>query len=186
MAGMVEGLLEYARLGRITVEYQPVPLMPLVQGVVAHLRAEHPLRDIAWDIESDLPVARGDPMMLAQLFAYLLENALKFTVRTAQARVEIGWTMSEQGVRTFHVRDNGIGFDLQKAPNLFVMFQRQHHSMDYDGLGTGLALAQRIVERHGGRIWCETAPGQGCSFLFTLPFENEDVGDSRFGAVDDL
>jgi len=186
MAGMVEGLLEYARLGRITVDYQPVPLMPLVQGVVAHLRAEHPLRDIVWDIESDLPVARGDPMMLAQLFAYLLENALKFTARTAQARVEIGWTMSEQGVRTFHVRDNGIGFDLQKAPNLFVMFQRQHHSMDYDGLGTGLALAQRIVERHGGRIWCETAPGQGCSFLFTLPFENEDVGDSRFGAVDDL
>ncbi len=186
MAGMVEGLLEYARLGRITVEYQPVPLLPLVQGVVAHLRAEHPLRDIAWDIESDLPVARGDPMMLAQLFAYLLENAVKFTGRTAQARVEIGWTVSEQGVRTFHVRDNGVGFDLQRAANLFVMFQRQHHSMDYDGLGTGLALAQRIVERHGGRIWCETAVGQGCSFLFTLPFEGEEAGDSRFGAVDTL
>ena len=186
MAGMVEGLLEYARLGRIAVDYQAVPLMPLVQGVVAHLRAEHPLRDIAWDIESDLPVARGDPMMLAQLFAYLLENAVKFTGRTEQARVEVGWTVSEQGVRTFHVRDNGTGFDLQKAANLFVMFQRQHHSMDYDGLGTGLALAQRIVERHGGRIWCETAPGQGCCFLFTLPFESEEVGDSRFGAVDDL
>jgi PAS domain S-box-containing protein len=186
MAGMVEGLLEYARLGRIAVDYQAVPLMPLVQGVVAHLKAEHPLRDIAWDIESDLPVARGDPMLLAQLFAHLLENALKFTGRTPQARVEIGWTVSDQGVRTFHVRDNGVGFDLQKAANLFVMFQRQHHSMDYDGLGTGLALAQRIVERHGGRIWCETAVGEGCTFLFTLPFEVEEVGDSRFGSVDEL
>lgn len=186
MAGMVEGLLEYARLGRITVEYQPVPLMPLVQGVVAHLKGEYPLREIAWDIEPDLPVARGDPMLLAQLFAHLLENAVKFTGRTAQAHIEIGWTVSEQGVRTFHVRDNGVGFDLQKAANLFVMFQRQHHSMDYDGLGTGLALAQRIVERHGGRIWCETAVGEGCTFLFTLPFEGEDAGDSRFGSVDDL
>ena len=83
----------------------------------------------------------------------------------------MGWQVSPVEGRTFYIHDNGVGFDLEKAHNLFVMFQRQHHSMDYEGNGTGLALSQRIIERHGGRIWAETAPDQGCTFFFTLPFE---------------
>ena len=171
MAQMIEGLLEYARLGRAPLDVQTVPLAPLVQGVAAHLKTEHPERAIEWHIESDLPVVRGDPMLLAEVFANLLDNAVKYTQREPQAEIRVGWTVSPAGVRTFYVRDNGVGFDLEKANNLFVMFQRQHHSMDFDGIGTGLSLTRRIIERHGGRIWCETAPGQGCTFYFTLPFE---------------
>lgn len=171
MSHMIEGLLEYARLGRVTLESQPVPLAPLLEGVIAHLKMENPDRKIEWVIEEDLPVVRGDAMLLAQAWGNLLNNSVKYTRTREAAHIEVGWKVNPVGGRTFFVRDNGVGFDLEKAHNLFVMFQRQHHSMDFDGTGTGLALSQRIVERHGGRIWAETAPDEGCTFFFTLPFE---------------
>lgn len=171
MSLMIEGLLEYARLGRVAIESQPVPLSPLVEGVVSHLKQENPTRQIAWVIDPDLPVVRGDAMLLAEVFGNLLNNAVKFTRTRPQAEIKVGWQVNPVGGRTFYIHDNGVGFDLEKAHNLFVMFQRQHHSMDFEGNGTGLALSQRIIERHGGRIWAETAPGQGCTFFFTLPFE---------------
>jgi PAS domain S-box-containing protein len=174
MSYMIEGLLEYARLGRVALESQPVPLVPLLEGVIAHLKMENPDRKIEWVIEEDLPVVRGDGMLLAQAWGNLLNNSVKYTNTRELARIEVGWKVNPVGGRTFFVRDNGVGFDLEKAHNLFVMFQRQHHSMDFDGTGTGLALSQRIVERHGGRIWAETAPDQGCVFYFTLPFEGSE------------
>ena len=171
MSYMIEGLLEYARLGRITIEPQPVPLAPLLNGVISHLRQNNPERNIEWVMEEDLPVVRGDAMLLAQAWSNLLSNSVKYTRRQEKARIEIGWKVNPVGGRTFYVRDNGAGFDLTKAHSLFVMFQRQHHSMDFEGTGTGLALAQRIIERHSGRIWAETEVGEGCTFFFTLPFE---------------
>ncbi|MBS3997003.1 MAG: PAS domain S-box protein [Hydrogenophaga sp.] len=171
MGVMIEGLLEYARLGRVAIDMQPVPLSPLLEGVVAHLQQENPERQIDWVIEEDLPVVQGDAMLLAQVWAHLLGNSTKYTRTRPQARVQVGWRVDPVGGRTFFVQDNGVGFDLEKAHNLFVMFQRQHHSMDFEGTGTGLALSQRIIERHGGRIWAETSPGNGCTFYFTLPFE---------------
>jgi PAS domain S-box-containing protein len=171
MSFMIEGLLEYARLGRVSVESMPVPLAPLLEGVISHLKMENPDRAIEWVIEEDLPVVRGDAMLLAQAWGNLLNNSVKYTRTRDIARIEVGWKVNPVGGRTFFVHDNGVGFDLEKAHNLFVMFQRQHHSMDFDGTGTGLALSQRIIERHGGRIWAETAPGEGCTFYFTLPFE---------------
>lgn len=171
MSLMIEGLLEYARLGRVAVDSQPVPIAQLVQGVIAHLKQENPDRRIEWVIENDLPIVRGDAMLLAQALGNLLGNAVKYTRPRDTARIEVGWKVSPVGGRTFYIADNGVGFDLEKAHNLFVMFQRQHHSMDFEGTGTGLALSQRIIERHGGRIWSETAPGEGCTFYFTLPFD---------------
>lgn len=171
MSRMIEGLLEYARLGRVTIESQPVPLAPLLEGVVSHLKQECAGRNVEWVVEDDLPVIRGDAMLLAQAFGNLLDNSVKYTRPREKARIEIGWKVNPVGGRTFYVCDNGVGFDLEKAHNLFVMFQRQHHSMDFEGTGTGLALTQRIIERHGGRIWAETAPGEGCTFYFTLPFD---------------
>ena len=171
MSHMIEGLLEYARLGRVAIEAQPVPLAPLLEGLVVHLKQENPGRPIDWVIDNDLPVVRGDAMLLAQAFGNLLNNSVKYTRPREKARIEVGWKVNPVGGRTFYVHDNGVGFDLEKAHNLFVMFQRQHHSMDFEGTGTGLALSQRIIERHGGRIWAETAPGEGCTFYFTLPFD---------------
>jgi len=171
MSIMIEGLLEYARLGRVAIEAQPVPLAPLLDGVIAHLKQENPNRSIEWVVEEDLPVVRGDAMLLAEVFSNMLSNSVKYTRTREHARIEIGWKVNPVGGRTFFIHDNGVGFDLEKAHNLFVMFQRQHHSMDFEGTGTGLALSQRIIERHAGRIWAETAPGEGCTFYFTLPFE---------------
>ncbi|MBT9550214.1 MAG: PAS domain S-box protein [Hydrogenophaga sp.] len=171
MSHMIEGLLEYARLGRVAIESQPVPLATLLDGVIAHLKQENLGRSIEWVIEDDLPVVRGDAMLLAQALGNLLGNSVKYTRTREHARIQVGWKVNPVGGRTFYVNDNGVGFDLEKAHNLFVMFQRQHHSMDFEGTGTGLALSQRIIERHGGRIWAETAPGEGCTFYFTLPFD---------------
>ncbi len=171
MSLMIEGLLEYARLGRVTLETQPVPLAPLLHGVIAHLKQENPGRTIEWTIDQELPLVRGDAMLLAQAWGNLLNNAVKYTTKRSDAIIKVGWKVNPLGGRTFFVSDNGAGFDLEKAHNLFVMFQRQHHSMDFEGTGTGLALAQRIIERHGGRIWSETATGAGCTFYFTLPLE---------------
>ena len=171
MSLMIEGLLEYARLGRVAIESQPVPITQLVQGVIGHLKQENQDRRIEWVIEDDLPVVRGDAMLLAQALGNLLGNAVKYTRLRDVARIELGWKVNPVGGRTFYISDNGVGFDLEKAHNLFVMFQRQHHSMDFEGTGTGLALSQRIIERHGGRIWAETTPGEGCTFYFTLPFD---------------
>jgi signal transduction histidine kinase len=182
MSLMIEGLLEYARMGRVQLARQQVPLSPLVQGVVRHLQAEHPARAIEWVIDDDLPQVRGDAILLAEMLRNLLQNAVNFTRTRTPARIEVGQWTDSSGERVVFVRDNGVGFDLEHAPNLFALFQRQHHSMDYEGIGTGLALAQRIVERHGGRIWCEAASGAGCTFAISLPAQVIDP-ESEFGRL---
>ena len=182
MGLMIEGLLEYARMGRVSLARQQVPLSPLVHGVVRHLQAEHPKRAIEWVIDDDLPQVRGDAILLAEVLRNLLENAVNFTRVRPAARIEVGQWIDNTGERVVFVQDNGVGFDLEQAPNLFALFQRQHHSMDFEGIGTGLALAQRIVERHGGRIWCDEATSAGCTFAISLPAQVIDP-ESEFGRL---
>ncbi len=169
MGVMIDGLLEFTRLGRVRIDSAPVSLAPLVLGIVGHLRNEVAPRDIEWVVDPALPTVLGDPILLADVFGRLLDNAAKFTRRVPQARIEVGQLPTAGDKATLFVRDNGVGFDLGKARNLFLMFQRQHHSMDYEGIGMGLALAHRVVQRHNGRLWCETAPGEGCTFFVELP-----------------
>lgn len=176
MGLMIDGLLEFARLGRAQIDRAPVSLSPLLQGMVNRRRQETAPRAIDWAVDPDLPPVLGDPMLLAEVFDKLLDNAVKFTRRVAQARIAVGQraepdsdTDTDTGQVVLWVRDNGVGFDRDKAQSLFLLFQRQHHSMDYEGIGLGLALAHRIVLRHGGRLWCETAPGEGCTFFLALP-----------------
>ncbi|MBA4266885.1 MAG: hypothetical protein C0453_17560 [Comamonadaceae bacterium] len=187
MSLMIEGLLEYARLGRVTLESQHVPLGPLLSGVISHLQQENPDRRIEWAIDENLPLVKGDAMLLAQACGNLLSNSVKYTRPRDIAKIKVGCQTGPMGDQTFYVQDNGVGFDLEKAHNLFVMFQRQHHSMDFDGTGTGLALAQRIIERHGGKIWAETSLGQGCTFYFTLPLPEPEhemmLPDSAFAML---
>jgi PAS domain S-box-containing protein len=175
MGQMIDGLLEYARLGRVPIESSPLSLTPLIMGIVGRLRVESAPREIEWVVDPKLPVVGGDAILLAEVFGQLLDNAAKFTRRVPTARIEVGQLPPVGDLHTLFVRDNGVGFDLAKAKSMFVMFQRQHHSMDYEGIGMGLALAQRIVLRHEGRLWCETAPGEGCTFFVELRAPRTDL-----------
>lgn len=174
MAAMIDGLLEYTRIGRAPLDHKTIPLAALVQGIAGHMRSSQGDRRIDWAIDQTLPAVIGDPVLLGEAMGELIGNAVKFTRRTPDARIEIGMREMGQQRAVFFVKDNGVGFDLSSAKTLFLMFQRQHHSMDFEGVGTGLALAHRIIERHGGRIWCETTSGEGCCFLFELPLAGVD------------
>jgi signal transduction histidine kinase len=166
---MVEAMHDYVHLCRARLNMQPVPLAPLVQSVIARLPARGQGAPVEWRVEPGLPVVRGDAMLLAEAFRHLLDNAVKFTRTTAQPVITVACERTLEGSHLFRVEDNGVGFDRQHAEKLFLLFQRQHHSTEYEGLGVGLAMAYRIVERHGGRMFCDAAPGGGCRVFFVLP-----------------
>lgn len=169
LGSMIEAMHDYLHLCRARLDLQDVPLGPLLQGVLAHLRSAAGARAIEWRIAPDLPTVRGDPMLLAQALRHLIENAIKFTRDVPRPVITLAWAHSSEGGFVFRVEDNGVGFDRQQADKLFLLFQRQHHSSAFEGLGVGLAMAFRIIERHGGQLLCETAPGEGCRMRFSLP-----------------
>ena len=115
-----------------------------------------------------LPATRGDPDLIRQVFAHLLSNAIKYTRHREVALIEIGGRSDSQQ-NVYYVKDNGVGFDPKYARKLFGVFQRLHHEHEFEGTGVGLALVQRILHRHGGRIWAEAKPNEGATFYFTLP-----------------
>ncbi|HMC30855.1 MAG TPA: ATP-binding protein [Candidatus Angelobacter sp.] len=165
MGEMLEELLKLSRLGRQPLERQAVSLEKLVREVIRDLKDKIAPRKVEWKI-GELPVLECDPILTKQLFHHLLENALKFSRPRAHAVIEV--SMVQQNGAVFFVRDNGIGFDMKYADKLFSVFQRLHPQQDFERHGAGLALAQRIVHRHGGRIWAEAAVEQGATFYFTL------------------
>ena len=166
MAKMLEDLTKYSRIGRQDIVRQNVSLIDLVQDVIKVLTEEAAPRKIQWNI-GPLPLVSCDVSMVKQLFLHLLNNAAKFTRPREAAVIEVG-AMDDNAGQTFFIRDNGIGFDMKHTDRLFGMFQRFHSQQDYEGIGSGLAIAKRIVKKHGGRIWAEAAVDQGASFYFTL------------------
>jgi PAS domain S-box-containing protein len=167
---LVDGLLELSRIQRQDVVPVPIDMTALVAQAwrtqVAQLAqlAEHRVPAFAL---GDLPMAEGDPRLLHQVWGRLLENAVKFSARSPDPRVEVFAEPDERGA-VFGVRDNGCGFEMAQADKLFTVFQRLHRVRDYPGIGVGLALAARIVTRHGGLIWAEGEPDRGAVFRFTL------------------
>jgi light-regulated signal transduction histidine kinase (bacteriophytochrome) len=133
------------------------------------LQLEAAGRQIEWRVRS-LPSISGDRALLKLVYTNLISNALKFTRARSPGIIEIGYNKDREEA-TFFVRDNGIGFDMQYADKLFGVFQRLHNDQDYPGTGIGLANVRRIIQRHGGRVWAESAPDQGATFYFTLPNE---------------
>ena len=167
MGRLMDDLLNFSRLGRKELEIAPVDLTALAQTVVRDLRQAEPERRVEVSVAA-LPSVQGDYSLLRQVLTNLIGNAFKFTRHRPEARVEIG-SRSEGGETAFYVRDNGTGFDMRYATKLFGVFQRLHRDDEFEGTGVGLALVQRIVRRHGGRIWAEGAVGKGATFYFSIP-----------------
>jgi signal transduction histidine kinase len=166
MSQLIDGLMRLSQVGRQALKLEDVDLNVLVQGAVEDLRqvpSQHP----ATVSIGALPSVVGDALLLRQVFVNLLSNAFKFTRDREPALIEVG-SEGSGGERTFFVRDNGVGFDVAKAPRLFDAFQRFHATDRFEGSGVGLSIVQRIVSRHGGRIWAEATPAQGACFMFTL------------------
>jgi light-regulated signal transduction histidine kinase (bacteriophytochrome) len=167
MGRMVDDLLEFSRLGRQPLKKQPVNTEAVVRRALEQLEPAIDGRPIELTI-GELPACQGDPTLLAQVFVNLIGNAIKYSKDRAPARIELGSRPGEAGEPVYYVRDNGAGFDMQYAHKLFGVFQRLHRSEDYEGTGVGLAIVQRIVRRHDGRIWAEADVDKGATFFFTL------------------
>ncbi len=167
MSLMIDGLLKFSRVDRSELARQAVDLGALARDAAQELRRSSPGREVEFTAAGDLR-AEGDGALLRIVLDNLLDNAWKFTAKTAPARVEFG-AASSAGEKVFYVRDNGAGFDAARAGKLFGAFQRLHGGAESSGPGIGLATVRRIIHRHGGRVWAEGAVGQGATFYFTLP-----------------
>ena len=167
MGQLIDDLLSFSRFGRIEINRSRVNLTPLVEQVRETLAPALAGRTVRWKIDG-LPEVDGDPAMLRQVIASLLDNALKFTRTRACAEIEIG-ARKDGNEYVFFVRDNGVGFDQRYADKLFGVFQRLHTSAEFEGTGIGLASVRRIVQRHNGRSWAEGKPGEGTVIYFSLP-----------------
>src|SRR5258708_983566 len=167
MGQLIDDLLEFSRMGRTELRESRVDLNDLVRDTMANLETETRDRHIAWTIPA-LPAVKGGPAMLKQVFGNLLGNAVKYPRPRDVGQGEIGQTGEDRGRVIFFVRDNGAGFDMKYADKLFGVFQRLHRAEEFEGTGVGLANVQRIIARHGGRVWAEAAPDKGATFFFTL------------------
>jgi light-regulated signal transduction histidine kinase (bacteriophytochrome) len=167
MGELIDDLLELSKVGRAEIVRIPVDLSSLARGIAAELGQREPGRPVEITI-ADTPVALADPRLLRVVLENLLGNAWKFTGRVQAPR--IGFRAEESSGETrYVVEDNGSGFNMEYAARLFQPFQRFHSDADFAGTGIGLATVQRIVDRHGGRVWARSAPGEGAAFFFVLP-----------------
>ncbi len=170
MDQMIEDLLRFCRLSRAAPARYRIDFNAITRRVITDLQAAEPQRQL--DIRIDpLPDAQGDPGLIEQVMSNLLSNAFKFTRHRADARVEVGShqaTVDGRVEQVYFVRDNGAGFNMKYADKLFGVFQRLHSQEQFPGTGVGLSIVKRILERHGGRIWAESAPDQGATFFFVV------------------
>lgn len=164
---LIEDLLRFSRLSRQPLTKSTVSLSRLVQDVLNDLESERQGRQVELRV-GDLPDCLGDYALLKQIFMNLLTNALKFTRKREQALIEISAEKQDDEI-ICSVCDNGAGFDMQFATKLFGVFQRMHKESEFEGTGVGLSIVQRIIHRHGGRIWAEAELNKGARFHFTLP-----------------
>jgi PAS domain S-box-containing protein len=167
MNRLIDTLLNFSRLSRKELHREVVDLGEMAQGIAAALRCKEPARRVELVMADSVP-ANGDADLLRVVLDNLLGNAWKYTGRADVARIEFGVSEGE-GAPVYFIRDNGAGFDMAHADKLFAAFQRLHNDDEFEGIGIGLATVQRIIQRHGGRIWAEGAAERGATFYFTLP-----------------
>jgi len=167
MAELIDGILALSRVNSTALATRPCDLSAMARVALEQLQTLQPERSVRVSLQEGL-VEQGDPQLLRAVFENLLGNAWKFTRNCPVAEIEFSATRDAQGVRTYVVRDNGAGFDMAYRDKLFGVFQRLHTQQEFEGNGVGLAAVQRIIRRHGGRIWAEGQPGHGATFFFTL------------------
>jgi PAS domain S-box-containing protein len=166
MGRLIDDLLKLSRITRAEMQLAPIDLTAMASRIAGRLQEERPDHRIEFIIQPGLR-ADGDGQLLEIALSNLLDNAIKFTGKQTQARIEFGEAEADEG-KAFFVRDNGVGFDMSYAPKLFGAFQRLHKTSEFPGTGIGLATVQRIIHRHGGRIWAEAKTDRGATFYFTL------------------
>jgi signal transduction histidine kinase len=166
MEHLIESLLQLSQLTQGEMSREMVDLSELAQEIAESYQKTDPIRRVKFEIIAGL-IAQGDKRLLRIMLANLLDNAWKFTRTRDYARISFDSTQQE-GQTVYLIRDNGVGFDMFYADKLFGAFQRLHTDAEFEGTGIGLATVQRIVHRHGGRIWAESEPDKGTTFYFTL------------------
>jgi len=166
MDQLIDGMLQLSRLTRAEMNLELVDLSAVARSIAEEMKLSQPERTAEINIASEI-IARGDKVLLEALLRNLLENAWKFTAKCKQTTIEFGVT-AKDNLLLYYVRDNGVGFDMKYSDKLFKPFSRLHNRDEYQGTGIGLANVQRIVHRHGGRIWAESETGKGAAFYFTL------------------
>ena len=166
MGELIDDLLAFSRLGRQPIHREMMDNAQLVKAALEDLKPQQDGRQIEWRI-SDLPSCEADPALFKQVWVNLLSNAIKYSRDRNPAIIEVG-SRRENGEAVFYVKDNGAGFDMQYANKLFGVFQRLHRNDEFEGTGVGLAIVQRVISRHGGRVWAEAAVDRGATFYFTL------------------
>lgn len=169
MGRQIDGLMELSRLTRADLQLTTADAGQLVRDVVAALAPATEGRTVDWQIAPDFPALRCDAVLVRQALMHLLSNAVKFTASRPVAEIKVQWQMQDKHWCAFTVSDNGVGFNPQYGKKLFHVFQRLHGAREFEGLGMGLALTRKIVERHGGEVAADGAPDKGCSVSFTLP-----------------
>jgi PAS domain S-box-containing protein len=167
MGALIDDLLAFSRANKVGLTAQRVRAADMVREIRAELEAMRKGPPVEWTI-GELPDMRGDPAMLRQVWVNLLSNAIKYSAKNPAPRIEVGFIPAGDAPGAYFVRDNGAGFDMRYADKLFGVFQRLHSAQEYEGTGIGLAMVRRILERHGGRIWAQAAPGEGAVFYFVL------------------
>jgi PAS domain S-box-containing protein len=174
MGDLIDDLLAFSRLGQSEIQKTEVNLDGLVRETLADFQAETRERNIVWMIHA-LPVVRADRALLRLVLVNLISNAMKFTSARTEARIEIGFAPAGSGETAIFIRDNGAGFDPKYTEKLFGVFQRLHSQSEFEGTGIGLANVQRIIGRHGGRVWAEGVVDAGATFYFSLPKQNGSI-----------
>jgi PAS domain S-box-containing protein len=167
MGALIDDLLALSRLGRKEIEVSDIDMDKLVKGLFDELRIDTHNGKVQFNIKP-LPRVRGDQGMIRQVFVNLLTNAIKFTKPKEAAVIEVGG-YTEDSKNVYYVKDNGVGFDMQYKDKLFGVFQRLHSGEEFEGTGVGLSIVQRILNRHGGKIWAEGKVNEGATFYFALP-----------------
>jgi light-regulated signal transduction histidine kinase (bacteriophytochrome) len=165
LSALIDGILTLSRLARVELQRESTALNDLVTQVVEQLKAESAGRQIEWRV-APLPTIQCDRELMRQALSILLSNAIKYSAPRQRACIEVG--AEGTGHNCVFVRDNGVGFDMKYAGKLFGAFQRLHRQDEFEGVGIGLAVARRIIERHGGQIWADAKLGEGAVFRFTV------------------